>query len=398
MRGNDHLVDDYRWLISDAAGRLLGEIESSPSSDSLRLASRLRQCLSTQRVHLLLEQVELRHRGRTKFAQADRMFFTPLGLEQATDEWVAGYKARRFPQGEQVIDLCCGIGGDLMALAGRGPVIGVDRGRVAALLARANASGVDIAVADVTKLKPAFTAWHLDPDRRAGGRRVTRTELYQPGLHEIESLLKACPAGAIKLAPAADVPPRWLSIAECEWISRNGVCRQLVVWFGKLAGRPGRRRATLVPRHEQPPRYYAFDGMPSIVPDVATRLGRYLAEPDAAVLAADLTGSLAAAEGLAAIAPGAVYLTADTVTSCPALTWFEITDELPFDIRKLKGLLRDRGIGQLEIKKRGVDVDPERLRQQLHVPGAEVATLFLARRGRSVTALLTRRLPATPEF
>lgn len=392
MRGNDLFLDDYRWLLSRSAGHLLSELASS-EADSLRLASRLRKCLPAHRVHLLLEQVELRRRGRAKFAQADRMFFTPQGLEQTTDEWVAAYKARRYTPGEPVIDLCCGLGGDLMAFAHRGRAIGVDVGPIAAFMARANVPSAETAVADVTKLNLPLPAWHLDPDRRASGRRTTRAEFYQPDLPAIERLLATSPTGAIKLAPAAEFPQRWLEMAECEWISRGGSCRQLVAWFGKLAARPGLRCATLVLENEQPPLCHTVAGMPSVEPAVAARLGRYLAEPDAAVLAADLVGGLAADEGLAAIAPGAVYLTGDAETSSPALTWFEVTDEVPFDVRRLKALLRQRRIGQLEIKKRGVDVDPERLRQQLQVAGDGRATLFLARRGKSITALLTRRRP-----
>lgn len=395
MRGNKFSLNDYRWLLSDAADRLLTELGSAQrdahEGDVLRQASSLRKHVSADRAHLLLEQLELRRRGRIKFALADSMFFTPLGLEQATDEWVAGYKAQRYAPGEEVADLCCGIGGDLLTLARRGPVCGVDLGRVAALMARANAPSALVAVADVAMLRQPLPSWHIDPDRRSGGRRTTRAELYSPGPRTIETLLATSPTGAIKLAPAATFPMHWLETAECEWISRAGVCRQLVAWFGRLADNPGRRRATLVIGREQPPKYHTFIGAASEELAVAPRLGRYLAEPDAAVLAAGLVGSLAAATGLAAIAPGAVYLTGDTITSDPALTWFEITDETAFNIRGLKVLLRDRRIGDLEIKKRGVDVDPARLRQQLRTPGEERATLFLVRRGKTVTALLTRR-------
>ena len=58
--------------------------------------ARLRGTLSPAQTHLLLEQVELRRRATAKFTHAARMFFTRIGLEQATDEWVARYKAARF--------------------------------------------------------------------------------------------------------------------------------------------------------------------------------------------------------------------------------------------------------------------------------------------------------------
>ena len=53
--------------------------------------------------------------------------------------------------------------------------------------------------------------------------------------------------------------------------------------------------------------------------------------------------------------------------------------------------LRDRGIGTLEIKKRGVDIDPATLRTKLKLRGPEAATLFVTRIGdRRVTLLADR--------
>src|SRR3954454_15048809 len=81
-------IDDYRWLVSDAAARWLaiarGEAES-PSSAVVRLVSQLRKDISLERAHLVVEQIELRGRAREKFSQADTMYFTRKALEQATD-------------------------------------------------------------------------------------------------------------------------------------------------------------------------------------------------------------------------------------------------------------------------------------------------------------------------
>ena len=384
---------DYRWLVGDSAGLVLAELASSPC-DVVRTASRLRRDFSAARVHLLLRQVELRCRARLKFADADRMFFTPLGLEQATDQWVAAHKAQRFSSaGELLWDLCCGIGGDLQALAHQGRAIGVDRNRVVALLAKANCPvPTEVVVGDVDQLPANITIWHIDPDRRPAGRRTTRVELYHPGLPVIERLLRSSPAGAVKLAPATEAPEPWYNDAELEWISREGECKQLVAWFGRLARSPGRRRATMVLGRNLPPKIRTLVSESQAMAPVAKGFGRYLAEPDAAVLAADLVGALAAEHDLAAIAPGAAYLTGDRAGFDPALAWFEIQELLPFDIKRLKAVLRERGIGRLEIKKRGVDIDPAQLRRKLRVPGEESATLFLARQGKTITALLTRRV------
>jgi hypothetical protein len=386
-------LSDYRWLLGNDAAHLLGDLARG-TADPLRAASCLRKTLSAERVHLLLEQVELRRRTRNKFARADQMFFTPLGLEQATDQWVGAYKAQRFAQIERVVwDLGCGIGGDLSALARAGTAIGVERNRISAVLAKANSSSrAVLVVADVAKLAAELPAWHIDPDRRPAGRRTTRAELHEPGPLVIERLLRSCGVGAVKLAPAAMLPASWYEMAELEWISRDGECKQLVAWFGALARRPGGRRATMIFGPQLPPIFHTVAGEPEVVPPVMSDFGRYLAEPDAAVLAAGLSGSVARRHELATVASGAVYLTGDRAQSDPALAWFEIVEILPFDVKRIKAMLRQRGVGRLEIKKRGVDVSPEQLRRKLIVPGDESATLFLVRLGSAVTAVLARRM------
>ncbi|HJT33237.1 MAG TPA: hypothetical protein VJ783_14430, partial [Pirellulales bacterium] len=221
------------------------------------------------------------------------------------------------------------------------------------------------------------------------GRRTTWVENYRPGLPVMERLLATCRAAAIKLAPAAEPPANWQIEAELEWISRGGECRQLVAWFGPLARTAGCRRATVLTKRAAP---RSLVGDPYTPLPVAKEFGRYLAEPDAAVLAAGLTGALAAEHGLAAIAPGAVYLTGDQPTPDAALDWFEISAVAPFDIKRFKALLRERGISRLEVKKRGVSLDPALVRRQLRVPGDNHATLLLARMGDQVVGILAQRI------
>jgi len=328
------------------------------------------------------------------------MFFTPWGLEQATDEAVARYKARRFPAGRTVADLCCGIGGDLLALGSRGPTVGVDRDPVKTLLAEANCRALQPAAGSPAEIKlliadasavpiSDFAAWHVDPDRRAAGRRTTRVEAQDPGPELIDRLLAEVPHAAIKLAPACDVPDHWSEGAEREWISYGGECRQLVAWFGELARRPGRRAATVI--GVAPASNRTVEERLDALPPEITSVGRYLFEPDAAVLVAGLIPTLCVELGLTAIAPEIAYLTGDHPISDAIIQSFAVTDVLPFDLKRVKALLRERGIGRLEVKKRGVPHDPEQLRRQLRVPGDKKGTLLLTRVRGAVTAIVASR-------
>ena len=357
------------------------------------------------------------------------MFFTRLALEQATDQWVAAYKAGRFPQGAPLADLCCGLGGDLLSLVRRGSVWAVDRNPVMTILAEANVAAVRDSVthytatenrgdayaqsavkfdaADVTEVAGSLadvTAWHIDPDRRPAGRRTTKLELHDPGPEILERLLTACPNAAIKLAPAADLPESMWREAELEWISRGRQCRQLVAWFGKLSQHPGRRRATIVKQtasediHTAPSATEAkvttFVGEANVECPPASQVGRYVFEPDAAVLAAKLEGALAAEHGLSALSASAAYFTADSPCDCEALACFEVLEVMPYRVKTLRQWLAARGIGRLEVKKRGVPLDPQQVRQELLTSrsGAEEVTLLLARIQGKVTAILAKRV------
>lgn len=420
---------DYEWLTGDEAAALVAELlhdltigrESLPAT--LR---RLRKRLSPAQTHLVIELLELRQRAAAKFTAADRMFFTRIGLQQATDQWVAAYKATRFAQRAgaspipleragssptpAIADLCCGIGGDLLALAEQGSVVGVDCDPIATHFAAANARAVLTSdCADQVSLRTidaeqfdldGFAAWHIDPDRRPTGHRTTSLDWCRPDRVAVERLLAQVPHAAIKLAPASKVPAEWAKRCELEWISRDRQCRQLVAWHGQLARAPGQRRATIVsaarglasrvvPDHGTSPR--TLTGAPNQPVPIVEKLHRYIFDIDPAVLAAHLTGALAAEHGLSALAPGPTYLTGAAPITDAALSCFEVDEVLPLRTRYLARHLRDRSIGQLEIKKRGIDIVPEQLRRDLKLHGDQAAMLLITRVAARPTAILARR-------
>jgi hypothetical protein len=294
-------------------------------------------------------------------------------------------------------DLCCGIGGDLMALSQIATAIGIDRDPIAAHLAAVN-TGVAVRCTDVAELDfDGIDAWHIDPDRRPAGHRTTSLEWCQPNLEIIEQLLARVPHAAVKLAPATIVPADWAERCELEWISRDRECKQLIAWHGNLATAPGQRRATVIPtaasRGVPAPdsEHRTIVGQPNQPISIAKQPDRYVFDVDPAVLAARLTGVLAAEHGLAALGAGPTYLTGPRIIDDPALACFEVAEILPLQIRRLAQCLRERSIGQLEIKKRGVDIDPEKLRRDLKLRGSNTATLLITQIAGRPTAILARR-------
>ena len=307
----------------------------------------------------------LRANGRsTNSRRPGEMFFTPLGLEQATDEWVAAFKAARFTG--RVLDLCTGIGGDYLALAARGPCTAVDRDDVMAILAAANLRSLrrgqrraanhaqKCAVADVRAIDTQeFEAWHIDPDRRPSGRRTTHVGLARAAARGNRCSASANPNAAIKLAPAARMT------ATLARRGRVGVdqSRPIVPATGGLVRQSGARR-------RQATRHGALRSIAAAQrgrerapksPPVADAIERFLFEPDAAVLAAGLEGVLATEHFVASIAPGVAYWTGSQPITDPALACFEVREVLPLRVKTIQSLAaiaRRRATGNQEAWRR----------------------------------------------
>jgi hypothetical protein len=416
MRSACSDIADYQWLTGVEAAGFLQDLAACKKPLHIALA-RLRRQLSPERTHLLVEQIDLRRRAATKFSTADRMFFTRTALEQATDEHVARYKAERFtrervraragyPLGDAaggrppaIAELCCGIGGDLLALAEQGTVTAVDRSPIATHLAAANLLAVNpqanvvLHTTNVTQnALDGASAWHIDPDRRSTGQRTTSLDLCQPALGTIERLLAIVPHAAIKLAPASKVPAAWRERCELEWISRGGECRQLVAWHGELAQAPAQHRATILPAARGfAPR--TITGTPDHPLAIASQVDQFIFDIDPAVLAAHLKATLAAEHNLSGLSHGPTYLTGPAPISDPALTSFQVDGVHPFRTKSLVSHLRDHRVGQLEIKKRGVDITPEKLRRELKLRGDNASTLLITPIAGRTTAILAHRVP-----
>ncbi|MCA9235011.1 MAG: hypothetical protein KDA44_06055 [Planctomycetales bacterium] len=404
---------DYQWLTSVAAEDVLAAAAGDMRPLHQRIAA-LRAEVGPERAALVVELAEQRRRGQGKFGDlAAKLCGTTKQWEQATDMWVAAYKARRFAAAgaTRVHDFCCGMGGDLMALAAGAPVVGWDCDAAAALFAERNllaardvmgqlpaAWDAIVRCDDVARAAPSGDeAWHVDPDRRAGGVRSIDPAAHAPPPAVIDGWRSACPAGAVKLAPATRPWGEWAEAAQWEWISRDRECRQLVAWFGALqtiAASPASRRATRitpVAGNDFSFESATFSGDPTDAHDVATAPGGYLAEPDPAVIAAELVGALANAEGLATLGAGGVYLTGDAPPRSSLLTTLAVEAVLPLRPADVAKHLAARSVGALEIKVRGVKYDPAAFRKSLKLKGDCTATLVLTRIGRREVAIVAQR-------
>ncbi|MFT5526060.1 MAG: hypothetical protein ACI9HK_004031 [Pirellulaceae bacterium] len=387
----DNLLDDYNWLISEAAAPFL-EFAADANIPIYRRARELQKAIGDVRGQLVLDQAELRKKGLAKFSDAAQMFFTRKGLEQATDQWLAQYKAQRFSKASRIVDLCCGVGGDLRYLARLAPSIGFELDGPTAVLAGGN--GIPDASYQVTNTDAASWLpepgdyWHADPDRRSAGKRHSQVAGYQPGEEQILKWFAKAPHGAVKIAPAAIPPDNWLDY-EIEYLGTQGECRQQMIWSGDLAEYPQRTRATIIAPDDSSPRSVIGD---HAVAEFAGAVEGYIYEPHSAVLAARLTDDLAAQLNLRRIERSVVYLTGDSEVLDPAVATFQVLKVLAFDQKKLRKEIRELGWSQLEIKRRGVEFDLEKLRKKLKCDGAERGVLLVFRGKQRATAVLAKRV------
>ena len=389
-------LTEFDRLLTDTGRALLDELAALPTAvDPLTATTRLRTRFPAELVATALTQDRLRRRAVAKFGgQAGAMYFTEAGYEQSTRAGVARLRAERFVAAgvRSVADLCCGIGGDALAFAAAGiRVLAVDRDPVTCAVLRANASALGFAemirveCGDVTEANlDGCDAVFLDPARRGERGRVFDPDAYSPPWSFAVGLAERFDAAGFKVAPgiAHEAIP---ASAEAEWVSDAGDVKEAGIYFGSL--RTAERRATLLPG----PHTLVSAGQGDPEPG---EIGRYVYEPDGAVIRARLLGELAVRLGARTLDPTIAYLTADQYTQTPFASAYEVTDVLPFTVKKLRALVAERGYGTLAIKKRGADVDPAALRRQLRPSGptTNAATIIVTRHlGRHV-ALVAREM------
>ncbi|MDT0267801.1 methyltransferase domain-containing protein [Streptomyces sp. DSM 44915] len=373
-------TEAFAALLTEPGQRLLDLVRDVAPAEELAVATRLRRDHPAGLVAAALGQARLRQRAVAKFgAEAGAMYFTPDGLEQATRTSVAAWRAGRLAAAgaRRVADLCCGVGGDAIALARAGlDVLAVDRSPLTCAVARANASALGLA--DRIKVRlgsvedvglAGYDTVFVDPARRGGRGRVFDPEAYSPPLSWALATAADRPLAALKIAPG--VPHEAIpAAAEAEWVSHRGEVKEAVLWFGGDAA-PGRRRATLLPAGD------SLAGTPEPAPTGAP--GRYLYEPDGAVIRAGLVGAVATELAGRLLDPSIAYVTTDQPRRTPFAVGYELTDVLPFHLKRLRALLRERDVGTLTVKKRGSAISPEELLRRVKPSGTGSATVFLTR-------------------
>lgn len=394
------MLEHYQWLASpEGTGFIAQTVEQSQSGKSLnQQVAGLRKRLSPERVGLILDMVELRSRATQKFSRADQLFFTRTGYEQSSSEAIARYKSKRFEPGAPLFDFCCGIGGDAIGLAARGPVVGWDRDACMGWIAEQNLSIYEAdsfeakcESVDEATIEPAI-AWHLDPDRRSEtvNSRTTSVEAFSPSGDVIDRMLGREPSGAIKLAPATEAPDHWLDRCELEWIGEGRECKQQVAWFGDLTSSPGLKSASVILDRAGTAETLVETPDAEFSLEPAAELANFLYESHPVVRAARIQASLCARFDLQPIAFGHGLMTSNQEIRSPLMQGFKILDFCPLERKAIDKLLLAHHAGHVEVKCHGL-MDKRWNSYRPKAKGNDRLTLFLTRRQQSHLAIVAQR-------
>jgi hypothetical protein len=392
------MSDWDRWIGLRSAPELLLAVQEGAGAE-LGLQDRLRQRFDADLVRTVFQLCDARSRADSRFSRGEEMWLDRVGLEQATSEAVAIHKAQRFSG--LTWDLCCGIGGDALALGARCDVVAVDRDPARALCCHWNSGvyevgdRVAVLVADIRQLGPFGGLVHIDPDQRPDGRRRShRIEDAEPGreyLEELVSVRSGSPeGGAIKLSPAANFLGKF-SGCEVELVSLGRECKQAVIWFGALAGpppagQPQLFRATSLPTGE------TLCGHPLAVEFRMEDPGEYLLDPDPAVVRSGLVDRLAEVCGGWRLDDREEYLSADVPSQTSLAQCFRIEAVTANKTRAIRDAARAAGFGPLEIKCRHVGVDADVLRRKLKLEGDRPGVVIVARIKGRTRAVIAHRV------
>ena len=397
-------------LLTPEGWALLAELPPYDESAALSVGQSLRdQGHAPELVSAALTQQRLRSRAEAKFGPfASQMLFTPDGLEQATRLTVSAHHAARYARAgaRRVADLGCGIGGDALALAGLGlPVLAVERDEATAALATVNFMAfpdVEVLCADALELDLAargIDAVFADPARRADGRRIADPEQWSPALSRILALRDDVEALGIKVAPGIDhaaLP----ADAHVQWVSVGGDVVEAGIWCGPLAVEGPGRSALILPTGDGPhvPGAHPIartlrdpDCHDPSTPPVQLApltgvedLGAYIHEPDGAVIRAGLVAHLAERLEATPVGERIAYLSGDRLPDAalrPFVRSWRVGEALPLNLKSLRARVRERGIGRLEIHKRGVPISPDTVRTAVHPRGEACETWIMTRIG-----------------
>lgn len=348
------------------------------------------------------EIIYLRNKIKNWGEWTSKIFFTTSTLEQASQPEIAKHHAKRFKGLHSVLEICTGSGCDTMALSKNvADVTTIESDPHIADLASLNFSsqGIENIKLEIGKAEELlktidiskFSGVFADPSRRTlDGRRIYNPEQYKPPLSLIFSLNFEGIIG-IKVSPGYNfdiLPSGWAR----EWIGYKDECREQVLWKNSelLDG-----SVSLVDQgiEWRPPEDNGFK-----TPIKEIKEGDFIIEPHPALIRSGKMHLFYQEKGISLLDYKIAYGVSSKEPEKTAFyEIFKVNQVMPYDLNKLRSRVKElKWNTRSEIKKRGVDQDPDALRKKLKFSKPDQSENFgviiLVRIGEGHKAILGERI------
>lgn len=339
-----------------------------------------------------LQQIEGRQKSKDKlpdFYQNEQVLYPPtVSMEQCSSTHTANYKAS-LVEGETFADLTGGFGIDTFALSRRFKHgYHIEPNNALSELVQHNASVLNISnlefIQDTMEESlsqiPNVDCLYIDPSRRdSHGNRVVCLEDCTPNIIEWKStLLGKCKKLMIKLSPMIDIKRSLLQLPETSdiyTIAVNGECKEVLLILEAGKDPTDRCIHTINILKDG---YQIFETTASeevdAMPTLTNTLGRYLYEPNAAVLKAGTFKSIATRFGLEKLHPHTHLYTSDILAKDFPGRIFNVDDSYSFNKKEIKKALGD--IKKANVAVRNFPLTAEELKALLKIKDGGEVFLF----------------------
>ena len=353
-------------------------------------------------------QRSLRKRVTAKFPSFPLLFLSDKNLQQASSERVASFNAASFPEDASVADLCCGGGGDLLALTGRGRrIFAVDSDPETLANARWNvhlygspAEAVEFSEGKALDWSLAVDGIFVDPDRRPTDRKTFSLDGMSPPLQNILPLIEFTGRLVVKLSPGSSLvdilghrPDRLCFVEEGRTLKEILFVRErgtAAVDTATATGESSRRLACVDldtgETYSGPP---PEDGSSPLTLAPVPKTGGFIHDIGPSLMKSRLHVKFGRDLGLHPVNDNLGYWTSDAPVSSSLVKSYRCIGEIPFQKKWLEGFLNDLAPRSLALKSRGVKEIEETWAGRLKWrkgEGKPVALVLFRREGK-ITAL-----------
>lgn len=369
----------------------------SKKIDFLKLAQKLAKRFSIEERQAFMSACELYPLCTKKFKTNEFILCDRLAYEQSTAKDLSEWKIKKhIPKDAKIADLCCGMGGDSFNLKSN-QIEGIDLSPERLLMFKYNSKTFklnSIAIKnDVRTHISKADFFMLDPARRsAKGQSQWDIRNLSPNVLEIEKISKRYAMGMIKLGPGMDLKEINFSHSR-SYLGTYKDCRELLVLTGEL------NKNNSVSAYDIETNFsleYPIEELNQLKLDTST-IGKYLIEPNPAFIRSHLFPLLAKHHPLWMIDSQIAYLSSDKLPPKELpLTSYKLIDQSPIATKKVKTMLKKHDIGDLTIKKRGVNIEPaselKKLRAKGNLKGKKNGVIIYSRLPQGAQAFLCEKM------